>query len=690
MNFLTPWFLWGALAVAGPVLFHLIRRAARERMPFSSLMFLAPTPPRTVRRRKLEHLLLLLLRCLCLALLACGFARPFFAKDNTLPAAPAAGRQLVLLLDTSASMRREGLWEKARAVAAGYLARTTPADAVAVMTFDDQPRTLLSFSEWSASPLDQRAALALARVGSVSPGWLGTDLGLALTTAGDQFRNSSAAGPPAGRQELILISDLQEGAQLDGLQGHDWPAALRVVVERVEGKAESNAGLEIVEPAATASPEAEIRFRVTNSRDSLKEKLRVGWKGGLPMEIYLAAGQTRTFQAPKLPVGQTTGVLQLSGDDVDFDNLSYFAAPEVEDIKIAYLGAEAAGDSAGLLYYLERVFPATPRRRVQLLACGTNATLAPELLASAALAILPARLAPEECAAVRGWLQGGKMALAVLTDAQSGPTLAALLGLPQVAVSEGGGDYALLGEIDFRHPLFAPFDDPRFNDFTHIHFWKHRRWEIPADTPARVLAKFDDGSPALAQIAVGKGNLLVLAAGWNPADSQLAVSSKYPPLMETMLEWSGGGAPARCQFRTGEALPAPVSSGATVQWQKPDGAQATLPAGAPFLETDAPGIYRAVAGGKERRFAVNLRLEESRVAPLPTDALARLGVPLGTAADAASAPKLHRERQLQRAEIESRQKLWRWLIVAALAITVVEILLAGGLARRVTTKEAIS
>jgi hypothetical protein len=64
MNFLTPWFLWGALAVAGPVLFHLIRRAARERMPFSSLMFLAPTPPRTVRRRKLEHLLLLLLRWL--------------------------------------------------------------------------------------------------------------------------------------------------------------------------------------------------------------------------------------------------------------------------------------------------------------------------------------------------------------------------------------------------------------------------------------------------------------------------------------------------------------------------------------------------------------------------------------------------------------------------------------------------
>ena len=66
MNFLAPWFLLGGLAIAGPILFHLIRRAARERMPFSSLMFLRPTAPRVTRRRKLEHFWLLLLRCLAL------------------------------------------------------------------------------------------------------------------------------------------------------------------------------------------------------------------------------------------------------------------------------------------------------------------------------------------------------------------------------------------------------------------------------------------------------------------------------------------------------------------------------------------------------------------------------------------------------------------------------------------------
>ena len=32
----------------------------------------------------------------------------------------------------------------------------------------------------------------------------------------------------------------------------------------------------------------------------------------------------------------------------------------------------------------------------------------------------------------------------------------------------------MLGEIKFDHPLFAPLAGAQFNDFTKIHFWKHR------------------------------------------------------------------------------------------------------------------------------------------------------------------------------------------------------------------------
>ena len=44
MNFLNPFFLLGCLALAIPVLIHLVRREKTEIIPFSSLMFLFRVP----------------------------------------------------------------------------------------------------------------------------------------------------------------------------------------------------------------------------------------------------------------------------------------------------------------------------------------------------------------------------------------------------------------------------------------------------------------------------------------------------------------------------------------------------------------------------------------------------------------------------------------------------------------------
>src|SRR5271157_1749486 len=136
MTFLAPLFLLGTLVVALPVVFHLIRRSTRRRHPFSSLMFLLPSPPRLSRRSRLEHLLLLLLRCAVVALLALAFARPFLRRANLGQTPPAASRRLLVLVDASASMRRAGLWAVAQAQAESELRRAGPADAAAVFTFD--------------------------------------------------------------------------------------------------------------------------------------------------------------------------------------------------------------------------------------------------------------------------------------------------------------------------------------------------------------------------------------------------------------------------------------------------------------------------------------------------------------------------------------------------------------------------
>src|SRR4030095_1366075 len=113
MNFLAPLFLLGAIAIIGPVIFHLIRRTTREKTPFSTLMFLEPTPPRITRRSRLENIWLLVLRCLVIALLAFAFARPFLRQSSANSATSPGQERVVMLIDTSASLRREGLWAEA-------------------------------------------------------------------------------------------------------------------------------------------------------------------------------------------------------------------------------------------------------------------------------------------------------------------------------------------------------------------------------------------------------------------------------------------------------------------------------------------------------------------------------------------------------------------------------------------------
>ena len=70
MTWLFPLYLAGAAAILLPILLHLRRRPPKEKVVFSSLMFLEKSPEVLTKRNRLERLLLLTLRCLALLLLA--------------------------------------------------------------------------------------------------------------------------------------------------------------------------------------------------------------------------------------------------------------------------------------------------------------------------------------------------------------------------------------------------------------------------------------------------------------------------------------------------------------------------------------------------------------------------------------------------------------------------------------------
>ena len=256
---------------------------------------------------------------------------------------------------------------------------------------------------------------------------------------------------------------------------------------------------------------------------------------------------------------------------------------------------------------------------------------------------------------------------------------------------ENQAEDAILAEIDFAHPLFAPFALARYNDFTGIRFWNHLRVRYDFERPpgvedpagseqdSKVLARFDDGTLALGQRQIGLGNVLILTASWSPEDSQFALSSKFSPLINGMLRLSRPAAPSLRGLAVGDPIQLATESGtgrSTII--RPDGATDVVPAdAADYSRTDLPGVYKITGAesAEDRYVAVNLDLRESWTRPMPAGRLADLGIRTGMHSNRTD--RLTQMQLLRDRELEDRQKIWKWILFAACVLLVVEIFVAG-------------
>jgi hypothetical protein len=698
MSFLTPFFLLGGLAIAGPIIYHLVRRTTRERKVFSSLMFLLPSPPRLSKRHRLENIFLLILRCAALALLALGFARPFVRQTPIHDPTAAQPKRIVLLVDTSASMRREGVWTAASAKAEDVLRRAGPADQVAILPFGKQATPLVSFEDWNRTAPGDRVAFAVGRLGGIAPTWTGTHLGNALVTAAEALGENEDGKASPGPREIVLISDLQAGSRLDALQAYEWPKGVELIIEPVKAKNVTNAGVQLVAdgPDSTRAIDAPMRVRVSNATDSKREQFKVGWTQaataagattpqwiGAPIDAYVPPGQSRVFALPVPKAPAVAEQITLQGDDEAFDNTAFVISPAQQRATVLWIGSDVAEDPKQPLFFLRRAFVETPRVAVHVTAVAPTAPLLPGDVKAANVIFITNAISAEAAAALHAEALAGKTLVVAPSTVAAGASLGALLGREPIALTEGTPrNYAMFAEIDFQHPLFAPFADPRYSDFTKIHFWKFRKLDAAGIPGARVVAKFDTGDPGVVEVPVGKGRLYFLASGWHPDDSQFAVSSKFVPLLWSILEQSGGVASFGTQYLVGETVTLPTGNAAT-SVRAPNGTNTPIESTTAALSTmtTIPGVYELTGGAKPQRFAVNLDPNESRTSPLASDELEQLGLPV-TRAKAGDVATLENKTVLQGIEAENRQKLWRWFIAATLAVLLAETAVAGWTARR--------
>src|SRR5688572_12590242 len=196
MSFLNPFLLFGAVALAIPVLIHLVRREKSEIIPFSSLMFLLKVPKRAIRQQKIKNLLLMALRLLILALLVGAFARPYLTQASAPATNANSNRGVVLMLDTSYSMRYGNNFDKMKAEAQQRIDSLGAGDRMALVEFNESPSLL-------NRPTSDKGALRAA-LNTLKPSYGATRFYEAFSLA------ERVLGEFSGDQkELVVISDFQ-------------------------------------------------------------------------------------------------------------------------------------------------------------------------------------------------------------------------------------------------------------------------------------------------------------------------------------------------------------------------------------------------------------------------------------------------------------------------------------------------
>jgi hypothetical protein len=106
MNFVYPLFLWGMALVAIPIIIHIFNFQRPRKVYFTNIEFLKEVKAVSNSRNRLRNILVLIARCLLIVALSLAFAQPFIPNKNA-TSKEALSRYVSIYLDNSFSMQNE-------------------------------------------------------------------------------------------------------------------------------------------------------------------------------------------------------------------------------------------------------------------------------------------------------------------------------------------------------------------------------------------------------------------------------------------------------------------------------------------------------------------------------------------------------------------------------------------------------
>ena len=672
MSFLTPLFFLGVAALAAPILVHLVRRTRARRVQFPALVFVRQVPQRTIRRRTLHNILLLLLRCLAILSIVIAFTRPFFsgssaARDNT-----AAGAT-VILIDNSLSMRREGLFAEAQRRAEAALDDARNNEQIALVSFDKRYTVINRFI---ADKNRVRAG-----VGSLSAGWDGTDYEQALRGAESLLSEVQTTGP----KRIVMISDFQapgwtpssatfklaNNTQLMTLDvgGNNPPANIAITNVEARGVVFSQKYLE------------NLAVHVTNFSDTPRDHIQVDFQINdqtiEKRDISLNSRDSRVveFTGFNLNEGTNRCTIEIATNDFAPDNRFYFTLRRDTPAKALIVESASRGRSDSL--HLQSALTTNDDLPFSF-TLKSAGSVDPTSISDYALVVLndSGPISPALADTLTKFVNaGGQMIVSTGPRTETASFNASLQQISPVTLREAvqtkAGESVAITEVKLDHPIFEVFQQSgRLAAANVIGYFRSE----PRQNAA-VLARFEDGSPALVEARTGKGRVLLFTSSLGPSWNDLPLTPLYLPFIHQMVRYAGTRE-ANAWYGLGQTFTVnKQQEAAPPAVDTPSGTRLSegrvTPDGDLLVTAREPGFYRLRYAAAPGFAAVNSDGAEGDFTKLNFQEFVA-----GVTGGAGSAEGAYASRNFSGEEIEGRQRVWWSLLLVALLLLLAESFLA--------------
>lgn len=671
--------LAGLLALAIPVIIHLLLKRRQQRMRFSTIRFFKEQDEQARRRRRLRNLLLLSLRLLLVALLVLAFARPYL-MDAGEQADAASRRNVILVLDGSASMRTGDRWSRAVAKVHETLNELTEDDRIALVVCDVRTEVV--------SPLVPPSRLTPA-IAALRAGLGGARLAEGLVEAATLAASADTGAPVS----ILLISDLQS-------HSCERLGEVRLATEvelRIEALGEinvENAGIAELRPVGAASVAIQLRNHSLQNGRAARLQLRVD---DLPpthtfSQLPANSETNLVLSLPRLAPGWHRIAAELVGNDefaVDDVHELALRVPEPQVVWCLEAQKSERAFEQQTFFVASALAPGgdeTPLHLVETFPVGEAITRlgreTPALIIIPGLRAVPPALPHSLSNYVA---RGGGLLLFVGGEVRPDRYNIEWRGLLPATLHRVEGDPAT-PETYWQLPaealdglLFAAFREPRSGDLARPLF--KRRCDLVPGADSRVLAVFGDGKPFVVARETGEGQVVLVNTSAGTEWNDWPKRRTFVPWVHGLAGVTTGQAPW-LDHGVGRALIFDASveltvgtaqAGTGLRWLDPEGAVTPVLANGQGRIRVAPERY----GIHEVRTDTDQPLQMVAINPPPEESSTMFLAPAEVQRGIVREADARQQGALASLLGLGQRELWRIILGVGLALLIAESLLAN-------------